>query len=139
MKRSKKRSATAEELAQAKHALLTALLELGAASTDDAHDRFELPEGVQPKVWGSITGGLKAMGLIHRVGEVHTTRPIAHDRRIELYQISDTEAAKRELDRLSRQAANRRKRDRTLFDREGEIDETQSPSPPDAQQDDRAA
>ena len=112
-KRSKRR-ATNAEVAQAKHALLTAILLRGAASTDDAHELFELPNDVEPKSWGAVTGGLQAERLIHRVGELHTKRRLAHGRRIGLYQVTDVEAATRERDRLANSAARKRPAQLTL-------------------------
>lgn len=113
-KRSKRR-ATDVEVAQAKHAFLTAIRDRGAASTDDAHELFELPSDVEPKSWGAVTGGLQAERLIHRVGELHTKRRLAHGRRIGLYRITDLEVVSREIDRLAKSASRKRSTQMTLL------------------------
>jgi hypothetical protein len=107
------------EMKQIEYALLTAILERGQAGTDDAHALFELPETVDPRLWGSATNGLQARGLIQRVGDSHTRRRVAHGRRIGRYIITDRKRALIYCRQLARMAARKRPAERSLFDREG--------------------
>lgn len=79
------RPATVTEQAQMAHALVSAVIDLGIASTDDAHQRYELPTTAEPRTWGAITNPLLADGVLCRVGDTHTRRRVAHGRRIGLY------------------------------------------------------
>ncbi len=45
------RPATYAEKTQMECALLLAVIDRGIASTDDAHDRYELPSDVEPRSW----------------------------------------------------------------------------------------
>lgn len=113
------RRATAAEQAQAAHALLSAVIDAGEASTDDAHARYELPPSVGPSSWGAITIRLLAEGVLRRVGDSHTRRSVAHGRRIGRYRTPDAERARQYRDRLATTAA-KRPAQRTLFSgREG--------------------
>lgn len=110
------RKATDDERQQMEAALLAAVVEYGVASTDDAHARFELPDDVQPKTWGTITGILKAKALLCRIGEVQTRREIAHGRRIGVYVASDADAVRRYLaDLLTPLRRRRQEMQKTLF------------------------
>ena len=111
------RKATDAERQQMEAALLAAVVECGVASTDDAHARFELPDDVQPKTWGSIAGALQAKTLLCRIGEIPTQREIAHRRRIGVYVASDAEVVRKYLAGLLT-SLTRRRRDtqRSLFD-----------------------
>ncbi|MDA0810545.1 MAG: hypothetical protein O2945_23195 [Planctomycetota bacterium] len=103
------RKATDAERQQMEAAFLAALLERGVATTDDAHSLFELPDDVQPKVWGSIVGALQAMGFIRRIGETQTRRPVAHGRRIGVFIANDVEDVKEYLGGLLRSLTRRRR------------------------------
>jgi hypothetical protein len=100
------RRATDEERSRAKHALLSAVIELGEATTDDAHERFELPLSVDQRAWGTITCALRLAGLIQRVDDAQTRRQIAHGRRIGVWAVADGDKAQQELADLT--AAKRR-------------------------------
>ena len=113
------RKATATERQQLQHAVLSACLAKSEAGTDDAHELFELPEAVEPRTWGAVTGGLQAEGLIQRVSDSKTRRSVAHGRRIGLYRVTDTEHARQRCDTLAATAARKRPSQQTLFDREG--------------------
>ena len=82
---SHRRKATDAEMTQAAHALVSAVVALGVASTDDAHARYELPASVDQRAWGAVTTRLIADGLLVRSGDTHTRRGIAHGRRIGRY------------------------------------------------------
>lgn len=114
MSRRTTRRATAEEQAQAAHALLSVLIDEGAAGTDDAHERYELPPSVEPRTWGAIVAGLLARGLIRRTGDRHTSRAIAHNRRIGIYVPVDRQQAIVLRDRLAAAAASERPRQLVL-------------------------
>ena len=103
-----KRKATDAERRQLEHAILSAVLTKGEAGCDDAHDLFELPDDVEPRIWGAITGGLQAEGLIRRTGETHTRRAVAHGRRVGLYRVIDAELARKYRDRLAASTARKR-------------------------------
>ena len=83
------RSATPAEKSQMAHALVSAVIDLGVASTDDAHCRYELPSTVEPRAWGAIITRLLAHGVLRRVGDAHTRRRVAHGRRIGRYHAPD--------------------------------------------------
>ena len=78
---------------RAQRALLTAVLELGAATADDVRDLVELPSGVDPKVFGAAPGPLVRAGIIYRDGFVPTCRPLAHARPLSVWKLADREAA----------------------------------------------
>ena len=109
MTRQPTRQATDAEQRQIERAILAALLTKGeAATTDDAHELFELPDDVEPRTWGAITGGLQAKGLIRRVGDRHTTRRIAHGRRIGLFRVTDAARARQRCELLAASAGRKR-------------------------------
>ena len=109
-----RRRATAAEQAAATHAFLSALIDLDEAGTDDAHARYELPSTVDQRCWGAIVSGLLASGIIRRVGDRHTSRRIAHGRRIGRYRLIDREQAIAMRDRLAASAARQRDRQPAL-------------------------
>ncbi|MBI1314498.1 hypothetical protein GC176_24665 [bacterium] len=108
------RKATAVEQAQAKHAFLCVLIEQGEGSTDDAHQRYELPESVNQSCWGGLIAGLLAAVTIDRVGDRHTSRSKAHGRRIGRFRLTDREQAIALRDRLAAVAARKRDRQQRL-------------------------
>ena len=97
------------------HALLSAVIDMGEASTDDAHARFELPPNVEQRAWGAVTTRLLAEGVLRRVGDSHTRRSVAHGRRIGRYQTPDADRARQYRDRLAASAARKWPTQRTLF------------------------
>ena len=110
-----RRRATAAEQAQATYALLSAAIDLGIITTDDAHARYELPLTVEPRTWGAVTTRLLAEGLLRRVGDHHTRRSVAHGRRIGRYRAPDAERARQYRDTLC-VSAYRRPTQRELWD-----------------------
>ena len=113
-----RRRATAAEQAQAAHALLSAVIDAGEASTDDAHSRYELPPSVEQRAWGAVTTRLLAEGVLRRVGDSHTRRSVAHGRRIGRYRTPDADRARQYRDTLTA-TARQRPAQRTLFGGEG--------------------
>ena len=107
------RRMTATEQAKMAHALLTVVIEKGEASTDDAHARYELPSGVEPRAWGAVTARLLAEGVIRRVGDSRTRRSVAHGRRIGRYRTPDAERARQYRDSLTKAA--KRPKQQKLF------------------------
>lgn len=114
-----RRRATAAEQAQAAYALLSAVIETGEASTDDAHRKYELPPSVEQRAWGAVTTRLLVEGLLLRVGDHHTRRSVAHGRRIGRYRTPDAKRCRTYLDTLTNTAAKRAAQ-QTLFGSEGE-------------------
>ena len=110
-----RRRATIAEQTQAAFALLSAIIERGEASTDDAHRRYELPPSVEQRTWGSVTNRLLAEGVLCRVGDQRTRRSIAHGRRIGRYRASDLERARQYRDSLAVEAMAMRPIQKTLF------------------------
>ena len=108
------RSATTIEQSQMAYALLSAVIDLGVASTDDAHQRYELPVTVEPRMWGAITHPLLADGVLCRFGDSHTRRRVAHGRRIGLYSAPDIDRARQYASRLLTATTSRRARQMTL-------------------------
>lgn len=98
------RRATDAEKSQAGNALLSAVIDMGEASTDDAHARYELPPSVEQREWGIVTGRMVAECIIRRVGDDHTRRRVAHGRRIGLYRATDLERARQYRDALAKAA-----------------------------------
>lgn len=111
----RRRRATAAEQAQAAYALLSAVIDMGEASTDDAHARYELPTSVDQREWGIVTGRMVAECIIRRVGDDHTRRRVAHGRRIGRYRTTDLERARQYRDTLAT-TARQRPAQRELFD-----------------------
>jgi hypothetical protein len=109
-----RRRAQPVEQAAATHALVSVLLDQREATTDDAHAVYELPSSVDQRAWGAIVSGLLAIGIIRRVGDQHTSRRIAHGRRIGRYVITDRAQAIAMRDRLAESAARQRDRQLTL-------------------------
>ena len=108
------RRATVVEQAQAAHALLSAVIDAGEASTDDAHARYELPPSVEQRAWGAVTTRLLAEGVLRRIGDSHTRRSVAHGRRIGRYQTPDADRARQYRDALTT-AAHQRPAQGTLW------------------------
>lgn len=73
----------------ARRALLLAALANGTTTADDMRDAVELPEGMNPKVFGSAPGPLARAGIICRVGFDTTCRPQAHARPVSIWAIRD--------------------------------------------------
>lgn len=97
MKSESLRTATAAEKSCIAGAIVAAIVELGVARIDDAHRRYELPEGVEPRVWGGQVGRHIAMGVIAVVGSVRTDRESAHYRSVRWLAAPDMGRARQYL------------------------------------------
>ena len=97
------------------HALLSAVIDMGEASTDDAHRRYELPPIVEQREWGIVTGRLLAEGVLRRVGDSHTRRSVAHGRRIGRYRTPDADRARQYRDRLAASTTKKKRMQGSLF------------------------
>jgi hypothetical protein len=82
---------------RAQRALLTVLLETGSATADDVRDLVDLPQGVDPKLFGAVPRPLGRAGIIRAAGVVKTCRPMAHARHITIWVLADRAAAERWL------------------------------------------
>jgi hypothetical protein len=116
MRHEGRRRPTNSERAQLEYAILSVVLEQGAATTDDAHALYELPKGVDQRYWGAASAGLVARGLLRRVGEAHSRRVVAHGRRIGLFIAPNVARARRRLTTLAAIAARRSETLLTLFE-----------------------
>ncbi len=114
MSRDHYRSATTAEQSQMAHALIAAVIDLGAASTDDAHQRYELPEDVEPRAWGPATNRPLYDGVLERLTDVRTRRRVAHHRRIGLYYAPDIDRARQYAASLLPVTSSPRERQMTL-------------------------
>lgn len=79
-------------------ALLEILLDNATATVDDVRDRVSLPEGMNPKVFGSVPGALAKLEIITDTGFVKSRRPKSHARPVKVWQLIDRDAAHRWLD-----------------------------------------
>ena len=80
-----------------RRALLLALLTRATATADDVRIAVELPQGVGPRCLGAVPGELARAGLIRRVGYSPSTRPLAHARPVGVWQLLDSDRARRWL------------------------------------------
>ena len=74
---------------RARRVLLERLLADGSATIDIVREAIELPEGIDPKLFGSVPGGLARAGIIERDGFTTTTRPTAHARPVSIWRLVD--------------------------------------------------
>lgn len=80
-----------------RRALLKALLLTGRATADDVRAAVELPDGLDPKLFGAVPGALARAGIIEADGCVITGRPEAHARPVKVWRLADYPAAHRWL------------------------------------------
>jgi hypothetical protein len=78
----------------ARRALLLHLLEHGTATIDDIRAVVELPDDINPKLFGAVPGALARAGIVRRVGFTMTARPAAHSRPISVWTLVDEEKAR---------------------------------------------
>lgn len=81
----------------AQRALVSHLLDNGTATIDDVRDRVPLPEGTNPKVFGTIPAALVTAGVIAPAGFVKSRRPESHARPVTVWRLIDRDAALRWL------------------------------------------
>ena len=78
---------------QAQRALLNVLLDSGEATIDQARAMVEVPDGIDPKLFGAAPGPLARAGIIYAAGYVKTKRAEAHARPVTLWRLADKDAA----------------------------------------------
>lgn len=76
-------------LLRLRRALLTALLDRGVATMDDARAVVTLPAGVDPVCCGAAPGAMARVGLIRADGMTRTCRAIAHARPLTRWVLVD--------------------------------------------------
>ena len=74
--------------------LLARLLAVGAATADDVRDAVELPDTLNPKLFGAVPGPLAEAGIIRAAGFVRTRRPEGHARPVLTWELIDAAAAR---------------------------------------------
>ncbi|TWT37013.1 hypothetical protein KOR34_19590 [Posidoniimonas corsicana] len=82
---------------QARRVLLEILLRDGIATMDDVRAAVELPDGVNPKLFGAVPTVLARAGVIRRDDWVPTRRAEAHARRLTRWRLADVRKAERWL------------------------------------------
>ena len=78
---------------KARRVLLERLLSDGTATIDAVRQVVELPEGIDPKLFGSVPGSLARAKIIERDGSATTNRPKAHARPISIWRLVDRNKA----------------------------------------------
>lgn len=78
---------------RARRVLLERLLADGSATIDIVREAIELPEGIDPKLFGSVPGSLARAKIIERDGSATTNRPKAHARPISIWRLVDRNKA----------------------------------------------
>ncbi len=77
-----------------RRALLTVMLDGdGTATADDVRNLVELPPGIDPKLFGTVSHRLAYDRIIRNAGRVRTVRAVAHGRWVELWELADRAAA----------------------------------------------
>jgi hypothetical protein len=76
-----------------RRALLRAVLERGRASIDAVRDVVPIPPGIAPKLFGTVPGVLAGAGLIRACQAARTSRPLAHARRVTVWELADRKGA----------------------------------------------
>lgn len=85
-------------LRRAKRCFLAMLIDGSIVSTDDVRRLVPVPEHINPSIVGDVPTGFHRDGIIERVGDFHTERPIAHRRFLSLWMIKDIDAANKWLE-----------------------------------------
>lgn len=112
----KRRKATLAERNAAEFALLSAIRARRYASTDDAHQLYELPQCVTQSLWGWIVTNCQARGCIRHVGSLNSERKPSHRRPIKLLSVADQDAFTSRLRQLRTFASRQRPKQGSLFD-----------------------
>ncbi|HUE71431.1 MAG TPA: hypothetical protein VMP01_11155 [Pirellulaceae bacterium] len=82
---------------RARREFLHVLLARGSATSDDLRQRLELPEGIDPKVFGAVPGALAKAGIIAQDGFATTARPEAHARPVGIWKLVNRQLAEKWL------------------------------------------
>lgn len=77
-----------------RRALLLTLLDCGLGVMDDVRRAVELPPDLNPKLFGAVPGHLVRACIIRAAGYATSTRPEAHARPIQVWQLADADAAR---------------------------------------------
>ena len=81
----------------ARRALLVSLLSQhpsdSRVTADDVRDRVELPQDVNPSVFGVVPGSLAKANIIEAIGYRESRRPDAHARAVRVWRLKDRDAA----------------------------------------------
>jgi len=81
----------------AQRALIRLLLDHGTATADDVRGLVDLPDGLNPKLFGATPSPLAKRGIIAADGFTRSCRPEAHARPITVWQLIDRSAAEQWL------------------------------------------
>jgi hypothetical protein len=81
-----------------RRALLARLLSAGTATADDVRASVVLPEGIDPRCFGTVPGPLAKAGIIGLDGYTKTARPERHASVTGLWRLADPQAARLWLD-----------------------------------------
>jgi len=84
-------------LRRAKRHFLHVLLDRGICWLDDVRATVPVPDGVNPACCGAIPTDFHRGGLIARIGDTPTERPVAHRRWLSVWRLVDADAARRWL------------------------------------------
>jgi hypothetical protein len=80
-----------------RRALLTALADRPSATADDVAAAVQIPEGIDPRLLGSVPGELARAGLIEADGFTKSRRRSRHASIQTIWRLADREAARRWL------------------------------------------
>lgn len=72
---------------------LARLLTVGPSTIDPVRVQVPLPSGTDPRVIGAAVRALACDRLIHSVGRERSRRPAAHARQVDIWAVSDRQAA----------------------------------------------
>jgi hypothetical protein len=74
------------------------LVEHGTATVDDVRALVELPDGINPTLFGALPTPLARAGIIRQEGFARTTRAVAHARPVAVWALADEAKARAWLD-----------------------------------------
>jgi hypothetical protein len=81
-------------LLKGRRALLRRLLASPTATADDIREAVDLPEGMDPRVFGDVPGALARLGIIRATGSfVRSVRPARHASWLRVWELADRAAA----------------------------------------------
>lgn len=81
----------------AQRALIRLLLDHGTATADDVRGLVDLPDGLNPKLFGAAPSPLAKRGIIRADGFTRSCRPEAHARPVTVWRLVDPLAAEQWL------------------------------------------
>jgi hypothetical protein len=77
----------------AQRALVCRVLDAGVGNADHIREAVELPDGINPNVFGSVPGELSRAGIIGAAGFCKSRRPEANSNLLRSWQLLDRQAA----------------------------------------------